>query len=324
MSAAPKPSRPSAIVELRPPLRVVPLDGLPGGLAGAALVDAGGVEVERRAAPAARFDADRAFLALDARRQTIDAHLERLREALERGPRRTAAAAALTLGWRARDPLLHLVPLAFGYLHATAVMRIGPESFGVVGGLELLLVIFSLIAAFDAWEKPGMAALRWEGVLALLLFFAMLLFEGAGARRWPGAYDAGSFVLLALLGATLAQAALALWLGSRRAPLPGLRLDDRSDAPAAAGPAAILCLAPHNGVPIPSLAVKYRAADGTDAFTATLPLKRIDRAPHAAVDALAHRALAHAHREQADALAAAAAHRRLHALEDSARTLDGG
>jgi hypothetical protein len=88
------------ITEIHGDLHVIPLADAPEGMAGAALVDAHGTEVERIVAPAARFDSDAAFRRLDTRRNQFSGYQERLRNTLHTATP-SAAAGALEFRWMA-------------------------------------------------------------------------------------------------------------------------------------------------------------------------------------------------------------------------------
>lgn len=312
------------ITEIQGALRVVPLSGLPEGMAGAALVDAKGTEIERIAAPAARFDADAAFLRLDTRRNVIAGYLERLQDAVNTD---AYSPAVMWLGVRsiAAEVAPHVMPWLLGAAQTWLLWRLGSPDFAMAVGTVEVFAAFALVAvALQSRQGPGERALFGMVVtafVAVLVIFA--LFVAGAMQRWPGLADASGYLSVGLLGAIIAQSLLVLWLRSAWAPLPGLLTYDLSTEPAASQGVAVLCLDRHDGRAIPSLAVRYDTAAGTPAFYALLPLRRVDRSPRTALTALANAASWDAHDQQRDAALAAASRERLAALEESMRQMDG-
>lgn len=312
------------VTEIHGDLRLVPLADLPEGMAGAALVDARGTEVERITAPARRFDADAAFRRLDTRRSVLAGYVQRVQddgnaEAWSRG------ASWLGARWLAREAAWHTLPWLVGAAHMWWLWRLGSEdTLAALVIMEFLLGAVLIAFAFQGRAGSGDRLLLAMVTASVAGFFMMYGLELAGVLAdHPAAGSIAGYLVVSLFAVTCAQALLVMWLRSRWAPPPTLRVLDLSNEPAVSSGVALLCIQTHNGRAVPTVAVRYDTAAGTPACYILLPVRYVDRAPRTAPAAVAQAAVQYAREEQRNASLVAASRERLAALEDSMRQLDG-
>jgi len=273
--------------------------------------------------PSASFDADAAFRELDALRERLEGHLERLGQALRTetpGPEDIRPHQPPRSAWRGRLRLLGALALP------GAVLALGIP-LGLVRGVLLLGGIVLMGLWYVLSERADPEPARDEGSAAPgwgWSWFGVMMPTAIAAASAAGFDEDYSRPLaLALMVASMAAAGMLLadagWLLTRRVPpwaLPGAEMIQLSPLPPASPPVPVLCRIRQGRSKF--LAVGVYAAPS---FYALIPESRAHRDPDA-IPRLARMALGEAAWLASVAEQQTESTSRFRALEDARRKLE--